>query len=268
MVQVPILLYHSVSEQADARFAEWTVSPQRFGEHMDLLAEQGYTALTVTKLRHALAQRAKLPPRPVVITFDDAFADFHSNALPHLMRTGLTATVFVPTGYIGGPALWLRELGEGDRKIMSWTELASSLAAGVELGAHSHTHPQLDTLPTRGLRREIESSRAVLKRLGATTSFAYPHGYNSARVRREVARAGFTCACAVADRIATSADDPYAMPRIVVRDSDDANDLADLLDSTPASERRFAGTVRRAAWRTARRTGAEALVNRARSAPG
>ncbi len=251
---IPILLYHSVAACADERFAEWTVKPQLFGDHMSYLADNGYTAHTVKSLaEHVYLLGQPPPPRSVAITFDDGFEDFFTNALPHLRRTGLTATVFVPTAYIGSSARWLRGMGEGRRPTMTWNQLSACLSAGIELGAHSHTHPELDAVGAAAVEYEVAHSQATLAPLWPVTSFAYPHGYHSARVRDAVARAGFLCACAVADRPATRVDDRFAIPRLVVRNDTDVESLRLMLERATVVAPGGSRTVRRGIWRAVRR---------------
>jgi peptidoglycan/xylan/chitin deacetylase (PgdA/CDA1 family) len=116
----PVLLYHSVADVVDPRFAAWAVSPQLFAAHMDALTSEGYSALTVSELaRRAFDRDAALPARAVAITFDDGFEDFYTAAWPQLERCGLTATVFVTTGHVGAAGAWLQRHGEGDRPRMS-----------------------------------------------------------------------------------------------------------------------------------------------------
>lgn len=251
---IPLLLYHSVAAHADERFAEWTVTPALFGKHMDFLAENGYTALTVrTLVERAYLRGEPLQPRSVAITFDDGFEDFFTNALPHLQRTGLTATVFVATGYIGSTAVWLRDLGEARRPLMSWNQLAGCMSAGIELGAHGHTHRELDAISAAAVDDEVVRSREALAPLRAVTSFAYPFGYHSGRVRDAVARTGFRCACAVGDAPATHADDRFAIPRLVVRNHTDVESLRLMLDRAATVATPRSRAVRRGVWRAVRR---------------
>ncbi len=106
-----------------------------------------------------------LPDRPVVLTFDDGYADFHSQAMPLLDRYDFTATLFVTTG-------WVRDAkGSPDRPppgpMLSWTQIEEALSAGIEIAAHSHTHPQLDQLSPARLRHELATGKSVLEdRLG------------------------------------------------------------------------------------------------------
>jgi peptidoglycan/xylan/chitin deacetylase (PgdA/CDA1 family) len=254
-VVIPVLLYHSVARQAAPGFAPWTITPERFDAHMRWLAGAGYRALTVSELAERL--RGGRPPeseRVVAITFDDGLEDFYTEAWPILRAHELTATVFVTTGHVGGRAAWLSPLGAGARPMMSWAQVAEVAEAGIECGAHTLTHPQLDTLWPGRARAEIAGSRAELERVvGRVGAFAYPHGYHARRVRAAVREAGFACACACGDALAGPRDDLYAIPRITVPGDWDAGMLAQrIATARPAGSRRV---LRRAAWRTARRAG-------------
>ena len=76
MTIIPILLYHSVSADPAGWIAPYAVTPQVFARHVDLIVESGRTPMTVSELRRALYGRTALPSKPVVVTFDDGFADF------------------------------------------------------------------------------------------------------------------------------------------------------------------------------------------------
>src|ERR687883_557730 len=97
---VPILMYHSISNTANPRFRRYAVPPQVFGEQLEYLKRHRYTAMTLRRLVQTMADtEPRLPPRPVVLTFDDAYSDFYSDAVPLLQRAGFTATLFVPTSF-------------------------------------------------------------------------------------------------------------------------------------------------------------------------
>lgn len=259
--RIPLLLYHSVAATSHPRFADWAVSPELFAAHMDHLASEGYRALTMRELadRTFAGQRAP-EPRPVAITFDDGFEDFYTAAWPELRRNSLSATMFVTTGYVGRTSAWLARQGEADRRLMSRSQIAEISSAGIECGAHGHTHVQLDTVPPAVARREIEESKRSLEAIvGRVSSFAYPHGYYTSRVKRLVAEAGFSSACGVKDALSTTGDDRYALARVVVRGGTDVSAFARLLggqglDAAPRDRR-----LRRGAWRVVRRAGGEPL---------
>jgi peptidoglycan/xylan/chitin deacetylase (PgdA/CDA1 family) len=227
MRAIPILLYHSIDRTCSPGYRRWMVTPERFAEQMHWLTDAGFTSLTVSTLAHAIRDGTPLPPRPVAITFDDGLRDFRLGALPVLDRLGMCATLYVVAGRIGQTSTWLADLGEGDRAMLDWPEIRDLIGWGIECGAHTLTHPQLDVLPPARARAEIEGSKAVLEEgLGTTVeTFAYPHGYGSAVTRQLVAAAGFTSACRVRHALSSDLEDPFCLSRIIVTQEMDRDGL-------------------------------------------
>src|SRR4051812_32277945 len=161
MTVVSILLYHSVSESPSAALRPFSLSPDAFRSHADAIAESGVEALSVSDYVHRRSA-GTLPARPAVITFDDGFADFAEHALPVLEERGLPATLFVTTGFLEG-CPGGRVSARPDDPMLSWSQLRELDARGIELGAHTHGHPHLDTLSPPAARAEIERSKALLE---------------------------------------------------------------------------------------------------------
>lgn len=236
--KVPILMYHSISSAATARFRQFTVSPWLFAEHMAYLHQQRYTPLTVTQFIRARSQGASaLAERPVILTFDDGFADFFTDALPVLKRYNVTATLYITTAFIDGVSQWMRRERETARRILSWQELSEIAVNGIECGAHTHTHPRLDTLSTRAARNEMARSKRLLEdHLGQETcSFAYPYGYQTARLRQIAREIGFTSACAVRHAKSSITDDAFCLARLMVHADTDLNTFSALLSDAHTS---------------------------------
>ena len=253
---VPVLMYHALSPACTSGFGRWTLSPDRFESHLGYLSQEGYHAITVAELAER-RRRGALDPsaRFIVLTFDDAYADFLDVAMPALQRYGMTATLFVPTGYVGGQSRWMYAEGEGDRAVLSWPELGAISRHGVEIGAHSHTHPELDTLPPPAQAEEARLPKLLLEqRLGLpVSSFAYPFGRYDRRVREAVATAGYTAACTMNSWAATSGDHLLEVPRVAVFGDTDADSLAARLSASRGPARRAALRARRVAQLRARR---------------
>lgn len=235
---IPILMYHSISQHATPKFRPFAVSPVLFTKQMAYLYKQAYTPITVTQLGQVLSQRqTSLPERPVVITFDDGFADFFTDALPVLKYYNFTATLYVPTRFINGTSSWLQHEGEAERPLLTWSQLSEISTQGIECGAHSHSHPQLDTLPHSVATLEIVQSKKLLEEhLGVNvTSFAYPYGYYTATVRKQVQAAGFTTACAVKFAMTTPSSDPFALARLMIKADTNVDAFSALLSRGSSS---------------------------------
>ena len=160
---IPILLYHSISNTASPSYRSWAVRPERFAEQLEYLHKNSYVALTVSQLVRLIRQPNSFPRRPVVITFDDGLADFYTGALPTLQRYELPATLYITTDYVGQTSRWLDNAGEGERPMLSWHQIQELELSGVECGAHTRRHPELDTLSLDRARDEIAGSKRALE---------------------------------------------------------------------------------------------------------
>jgi len=266
---VPVLLYHGVAPSAPPGLQPWVMHPDRFAAHLDLIVERGLTPLRVSELVDAYRGERELPARPVVITFDDGLADFAEHAWPALRERDLTATLYVVAGAVGGTADWLDDIGGPPPAMLTWDQIRTLDAEGCEIGAHSLTHPELDTLRRRAIEDEVtHSRREISSRLGAPVrSFAYPHGYHDRRVRAAVVRAGYDSAAAVREALSSRHDDTLALARVTLLHDVEVDGLAAVLDGRNHPVAPFPEPVRTKAWRVARRVGAGdvvAVVDRAR----
>lgn len=255
MAGIPILMYHALSAARTPEFHRWTLSQARLRDHLAYLDSAGYRTVTVSSLVSVLRRGGADPDdRLVALTFDDGYADFAEVALPLLSRYGMTGTVFVPTSYIGGRSGWMDCDGEGDREILSWTTLAEIARYGVEIGAHSHTHPELDRMGPAAASAELTRPKALLEdRLGVpVTSFAYPYGRYDRRGRDAVATAGYQAACTMNAWAATPGSHALELPRIAVYHYMDSVDLAERLAASQGSARRAVLRAKRAAESPAR----------------
>jgi peptidoglycan/xylan/chitin deacetylase (PgdA/CDA1 family) len=253
---VPVLLYHAVSDDPVDWIAPYTVSPAMFAAHLDVVVATGRVPLTVSQFADGLRGAGPLPARPVLITVDDGFADFAEYAMPALAERNLPSTLYMITGALAG-SRWECVLPQA--RMLGPADLPDLEAAGVEIGAHSHTHPQLDLLPAHTAADELARSRDVLAdALGhRIRSFAYPHGYWRAAVRRLVASAGFDSACAVGNALCRAEDHLLALPRLMVMAGDDASTIAGWLDGSgaraPSPGHRVLSFGWRQGWRQYRR---------------
>lgn len=253
MTAIPILAYHSVGDPPSAACRPWYVSVADFEEQLLLIERLGFTCLTVSALVDAVDHDA-LPEKPLAITFDDGGSDFAENALSLLARYDLPSTMYVPSAYVGRFLPWSRNEPAVGRQVMNWDVLRLLNPDLVELGAHSATHPQLDVVSRAQSRREIIDSKAQLEDgLGRPIrSFAYPHGYHSAAVRRLVRDAGFDSAIACGNRWSHTGDDRFALSRLTVFGDTTVAALEAALTSPPDLPPR-PRHIPRLGWRCVRR---------------
>ncbi|MDO0916090.1 polysaccharide deacetylase family protein [Streptomyces sp. DT2A-34] len=213
--RVPILMYHAVSTSPNDATRDLSVAPEAFAEQMALIGDLGLTPVRTADLAARWRSGGPLPERPVLITFDDGYEGVHRHALPVLAKHGFPATLFVSTGWLKGP----HDTSGGLDTMLDWGQVRELVEADVEIGGHSHTHPQLDQLPDGRLRSELILCKEIISdELGTVpASFAYPYGYSSRRVREAVHETGYAQALAVNNGLARRRQGPYALTRLTVR---------------------------------------------------
>jgi peptidoglycan/xylan/chitin deacetylase (PgdA/CDA1 family) len=238
---VPVLLYHRIAWSANDRYA---VSPSSFASHLQAILGSGRTPLTISELAEFLRGTAAMKRKYIAITFDDGYAET-LEAVVALTDLGLKATVYVTTGLIGS-------LG------MLTPEQVQTLASmqGVEVGAHTVSHPYLDELGRTEVEQEVVRSRQTLQALGCMAgSFAYPHGAYDASVRAAVIEAGFGSAAGVKNALSHGRDDPWAIARYTVSQSTSLKQVTRLLEGRGAPLAWTHERLRTRAYRVARRFG-------------
>jgi peptidoglycan/xylan/chitin deacetylase (PgdA/CDA1 family) len=249
---VPILLYHAVTDDPPAWIAPFAVSPAAFAGHLDAVVASGRQPLTVSQYTDGLRGKAALPPRSVLITVDDGFADFAGNALPVLTARKLPSTLYVATGALADRS---HDCVLPPAQMLRTADLTGLEEAGVEIGAHSHTHRQLDLLPAQEVAAELSRSGDLLAQaLGhRIRSFAYPHGYWRPRVRSLVGEAGFDSACAVGNTLSSGRDHPLALSRLMITASTDSARVASWLNGSGVGVLSRKQRVLAFGWRQCRR---------------
>lgn len=223
-MRVPILMYHwfEGTGVGPTRGATFAINPTEFRRQMAWLAASGMSPVSVSQVLAALRDQASLPPRPYAVTFDDGYEDFYEQALPVLRQHRIPATLYMVSGLVGKWNVWDERSGEPRRPLMGWARLRELVAAGIDIGSHSLSHPDLRTLGDDELRHECEASRKQLEDgLGRkVTSFAYPFGFFDQRVKDAVRAAGYDGACAVLLRFRDMLrSDRFALMRPIVHAS-------------------------------------------------
>jgi peptidoglycan/xylan/chitin deacetylase (PgdA/CDA1 family) len=240
---IPVLLYHSVSDDPRTIGRRFAVAPARFESHLDAIDRSDCVMLRVTELAAGLRGEVPLPARAAALTFDDGFADTWL-AVESLRQRGHQSTVYVTTG----------EMGAEERLMPSQVNELAHMPL-VEVGAHGVQHRYLDELSGCKLTYEIRQSKMELEELThvAVQSFAYPHGAYDRRVREEVIRSGYSSAAGVKNAVSHSGDDPFAIARWTVTAGTSAPRIAEVLRGERVPVAWSGERVRTRVYRTARR---------------
>jgi peptidoglycan/xylan/chitin deacetylase (PgdA/CDA1 family) len=229
-MRLPVLAYHHVGPPKPGTYPDLSVAADRFERHIHWLYRRGYRSISPIDWLSWCREGTGLPQKPVLVTFDDAFADIAKYALPVLQRYGFGATVFVVTGHIGGTNAWDEARGSAIHPLMTAEQLCYWAAQGFEFEAHTRTHPDLATVPAAAAAEELLRSRDELAALlgHSVTIFAYPYGrYNKAVC--DSARAIYEMAFTTLEGLNNLQTDPILLKRSCVGLRDSVIDLECLL---------------------------------------
>lgn len=204
--EVPVLMYHDVTDRPSVYF---DVPTGTFRRHLEQLREAGARPISLAQLHNHLAAGASLPPRAVLLTFDDGYLGQLRFAYPLLKRFGFPAAFFVHTAVIG------RRTGKDH---MTWAQLQALDREGlVTIESHTVSHPEdLRLCSDAALERELrESKRLLEEKLGRPVRFlAYPVGNADGRVARAARAAGYELAFTMGPGWAASPADAFFVPRL------------------------------------------------------
>ncbi len=228
-----ILCYHSVTRWAGLIPNEYKLHAPLplFASHLDYLQRH----CNVVSLEEYLAARREgraLPDYSVILTFDDGTRNFFTVVAPTLAERGLPATAFVITRITSerGDSPFEDEWKPIDDYLyLSWPEVeALSRMPGIEIGSHSHTHPDLTILPPEEVERELRDSyAAIVERTGKRElALAYPHGKTSDLVRETASALGYACAFTGELGANDGETDLYELRRVVIAGDDDLSTFA------------------------------------------
>ena len=224
--QLPILMYHHVAETGPTRLARWRVKPSMFWAQMRYLKEAGFRPTTLEEWREARRDGKALAGRRVLITFDDAFADFETQALPALQEYHLPSVMFIPIDYIGRSAAWEGLDGE-QLRLLDWEGVRRIHAAGVRIGAHGASHRHLTTLDMEELVAELCRARSEIRReVGVVPdAIAYPFGDYDEAVARVAAACGYAHGLTTRDSLSRLDESSLSLSRIEVMGQETLEDF-------------------------------------------
>lgn len=207
---VPVLCYHQLREwrSGDSAYARSSLicPPKNFRRHLDALAEDGWTTISPDQYHAHLTERADLPAKPVMLSFDDGTRSQVTAGLPELVERKMTGTFFLMTVVLD-KATWVRR-----RDI---TKLAD---AGMTIGSHTYDHPGVDTLQGDDWKVQLEDSRKTLRKASGqpVDHFAYPFGINRPQAYRHLEEAGYRTAFQLKDKEIDKKAPLYTLQRLLV----------------------------------------------------
>ncbi len=204
---VPILTYHYIRDGIDAATDpvghELSVPPTRFAAQLDALQAAGFKPVTPAEF---LA--GSIDDQSIILSFDDGYADFYTGAFPALQKRGMRAVAFVISGFVD----------DADNRYLTSDQVREIFAGGIEIGAHSVTHPNLTKLEPTELQEELLQSRFALEKLlgDRVTAVAYPSGEYSDNVVAMSTFVGYRFGVTTETGTARLSDDHLKLPRIAV----------------------------------------------------
>ncbi len=211
------LLYHRLGPpKLGSLVAGQYVAPRLFSSELDYLDRRGWRCTSLAKL---LDRDSSVRQDEFCVTFDDGYLSVYDHACPALAQRGLTATIYVVAGAVGGINEWDRAVGDQEEPMMSADQIRELVSAGFEIGSHTMTHPRLTEASDDKLRAELVDSKHALedmieKRVGA---FSYPYGDYDTRVLEAVAAAGYTSAATTRLGVLVPTTAQFEIPRVNVR---------------------------------------------------
>ena len=211
--RIPILMYHVV--QDDPNSNSLFLSPGHFQEHLDYMEAAGIHPVTMKQVYDHWYNGAKLPAKPIVLSFDDGYRSMYTEVWPRLKAKNMTGVFYIITSFIGRDTNLTEDM------------IREMAAGGMEIGSHSVNHLDMSTLSSAQLDSELQDSKGVLEQLTGqpVVSFCYPSGSYGDLAREAVARAGYTTAVTTAYGIAAHGENPYTLSRIRISLGDNGQSL-------------------------------------------
>ena len=223
-VNVPILMYHYVSTppaNADIYRRDLSVPPELFGAHLDRLQADGYTTISLYDLVAYLQQGTPLPPKPVLLTFDDGYRDNYENAFPLLRARRMTATFFVVMEFIN----------QERPEYLTWDMVREMYAGGMSIEVHGVDHTTLRKRSRADLEfQALRSYETLQDRLGVRPRFlSYPAGEYDADTITVFQAAGYWAAVTTVQGATHSSAQLFELRRVRIRNTTTADELVRLL---------------------------------------
>jgi peptidoglycan/xylan/chitin deacetylase (PgdA/CDA1 family) len=219
IITLPILMYHYIRQpppmRADLIGYKLSVSPADFAAQVDSLSANGYHTVDLNDIRAYFAGKEPLPSRPVVLTFDDGYADLFTNAFPILAKHHFKAVAYIVSGFVNQPGY------------VSSDQVLQLDHNGIEIASHTVDHPDLARTSAGWAMHELVESKRWLEQLVGhpVIDFAYPSGKFNPQLMAEVQRVGYDSAVTTMYSVEHSLADRYMWTRVRVGGGESMDDF-------------------------------------------
>lgn len=213
-VRLPVLMYHHVqteeAAQADKQVALTTYT-DFFQKQMQYLKDRGYNVASMSDLVNFFDSGTGVPPKSVLITFDDGYEDFYTDAFPILQQMGYKATMFLPTGLMGVS------------DYLTWEQIAS-MNGPVLFANHTWSHANIG-VSTQKMQYEISTADSQLsgRSLNSPKMFAYPYGFDDRQAESYLNSLGYKAAFTTIPGNILCKKQRFTLPRIRIGSTSLAN---------------------------------------------
>lgn len=154
---LPILRYHKVS---NVYYDDLTITTNDLNKQFEYLKEKGFNIISLSDFLKYLNKETKLPPNPVMLTFDDGYQNNYELLYPLLQKYNFKASIFIPIGLLGKRNEW----DEGKEKIMDEITLLKMNNNLVEYGFQSFNHRNYKSLSLQEIELDLQNSFSSIKK--------------------------------------------------------------------------------------------------------
>ena len=208
--KIVVLNYHKVDDMD----ISLSIPPREFDAQMKYLKDNDYHTITPDELYAALDGEGELPENPVLITFDDGYADNYENAYPILKKYDFKATMFVISDFVGNKAHYI-----------TWDEAREMSKNGITIESHTVDHRSMTDLTNEQLKKElVDSKKKIEEEMGEPVDFiAYPTGTYNLHIAQLVKDAGYKAAFTIKYGNVDMASNVYALERAPIFHTEDTH---------------------------------------------
>lgn len=220
-ISFPILAYYNISNYSGTNEGAKLLhtSPKKFSEQLSYFKKNGYTVVSAPTAYKILVGKVNPPKKPVLLTFNDGYADFYDNAWPLLKKYHYPALVFIISNR------------PGDENFMNWQQLKKIVDGGITIGTQGVSNVTLTKLSISRAKEEMAmSKRDIAGELGINVEyFAYPFGSYNSSITANLDQIGYQAGFTLSGKKASNKISSLIISRRVVEGGITLSEFANLL---------------------------------------